>query len=278
MSLLKSSNKWSIVYEGAFKDDGSPFFPEKLNLEALNALRRSQGVYKFTNQYLNKVIPDGEQDFKKEWIKYYDFIPENHYTFVFIDPAISLVDGADYTATVVVSVDAMENWYIRMAHRQRITATETVKWIFKVYDEFRPMGIGIEDVAYQKALLHFLSEEMRRRNTYIPIKGIGRSTISKDGGKRSSKSKPIRIRSLVPRFEYGKILLNQGLDDLILEYGQFPRGAHDDLLDALSSIEELVAYPSKPKETTDVRNPSDPRYEQSYIRRLTQQKKTESYD
>lgn len=82
-----------------------------------------------------------------------------------------------------------------------------------MYDEFRPMGIGIEDVAYQKALLHFMAEEMRRRNTFLPIKGIGRSTVSMDGGKRSSNSKPIRIRSLVPRFEYGKILLKYGLID-----------------------------------------------------------------
>lgn len=275
MSLI-NPNKWSVVYEKAIREDGTPFFPEKLDKLKLLALRQTQGVYKFTNQYLNQVIPDEAQDFKREWIKHYDRIPENHYTFMFIDPAISLVDGADYTATVVVSVDENENWYVRMAHRQRITATETIKWIFKMYDEFRPMCIGIEDVAYQKALLHFMSEEMRRRNTFLPLKGIGRSTISMDGGKRSSNSKPIRIRSLVPRFEYGKILLNQALDDLILEYGQFPRGSHDDLLDALASIEEIASYPGPIKETTDVR-PSDPNYERHYIRNIGKIKK-ESYD
>lgn len=278
MSLLIKNNTWSIVYEGAIKDDGAPFFPEKLGFDQLSKLRKSQGVYKFSNQYLNQVIPDGEQDFKKGWLKYYDRIPQNHYTFIFVDPAISLVDGADYTATVVVSVDELENWYVRMAYRQRITATQTIEWLFKLYDEYRPMCIGVEDVAYQKALLHFASEEMRRRNTFLPLTGVKRSTISLDGGKRSSNSKPIRIRSLVPRFEYGKILLNQGLDDFILEYGQFPRGSHDDLLDALSSIEEIAVYPSPIKETKDVTNPSDPRYESHYIRKLIKGQKTENYD
>jgi phage terminase large subunit-like protein len=277
MSLIKGLNNWSIVYEKAIKEDGEPFFPEKLDKAKLAALRQTQGVYKFTNQYLNQVIPDEAQDFKKEWIKHYDSIPANHHTFMFIDPAISLMDGADFTATVVVSVDENSNWYVRMANRQRITATETIAWIFKVYNEFRPLCVGIEDVAYQKALLHFMAEEMHRRNTYLPLKGIGRSAIAMDGGKRSSNSKPIRIRSLVPRFEFGKILLNQGLDDLILEYSQFPRGAKDDLLDALASIEEIAFYPGPIKENTDVRNPSDPNYERNYIRSLGKTKK-ESFD
>ena len=108
MSLLIKSNQWSIVYEGAIKDDGTPFFPEKLGLDELAKFRKTQGVYKFSNQYLNQVIPDGEQDFKKGWIKYYETIPENHHTFVFIDPAISLVGLLQVVQILLLQIMELE--------------------------------------------------------------------------------------------------------------------------------------------------------------------------
>jgi len=273
--------KWSIVYEGAYRDNGELLFPEKLSKEVLESLRRTQGVYKFSNQYLNITVPDEDQDFKQAWIRYYDQLPQNTYTFAFIDPAISLNDGADYTATVVVQVDSDKNWYVTLAQRRRITATDTVKWAFDLYGQTKPMVLGFEEVAYQEALKHFIGEEMLRRNTIIPIRGIKRARFTTDGSKKSDNSKPARIRSLIPRFEFGKIFLSQGLDDLLLEYKSFPRGAHDDLLDALASIEEIVFYPDKPKEKPRVLTPNEPGYEQQYIRSLhakASRKTSEGYD
>lgn len=261
-------NEWSIVYRGAHNPDGSLFFPERLNEEFLQQMRKTQGTYKYYNQYENKVIPDGEQDFKSAWIKTYETLPANRYTFAFIDPAISLNDGADYTATVLVDVDEDKNWYLRMALRQRITATDTVRWIFKLFDEYNPATIGIEEVAYQKALLDFTKEEMLRRNKIVPIRGVRRSNIKADGSKVANNSKPFRIRSLVPRFEFGKILIAQGLDDFLIEYKSFPRGSHDDILDALASIEEIVFYPDKQKEIKRELQPADPGYEREFIKRL----------
>lgn len=269
--------KWSCVYESAYTADGGAFFPEKLGLEKLQELRRSQGVYIFANQYLNSVIPDDEQDFKSHWFKKYENIPKNTYTFCFIDPAISLSNHADYTATIIVRVDEEKNWYVTHAIRQRITATQTIEWLFKMFNEIKPMMIGIEEVAYQTSLIHFAQEEMLRRNQIIPIRGIKRSRFMADGSKKSDSSKSARIRSLVPRFEFGKIYLAQGLDDLVLELRSFPRGAHDDLLDALSSIEEIVFYPDKPKETKYVISPADPGYERQYINSLKKRSK-ENYD
>lgn len=264
--------KWSIVYEGAYEDDGGLFFPERLNEEKLQELRKSMGLYKFSNQFLNQTIPDEEQDFKQSWIKTFTELPNEYYTFSFVDPAISLNDGADYTASVVVHVDAEKNWYVQLANRQRITATQTLEHVFNLYDVYKPSIIGIEDVAYQKSLLHFITEEMHKRRKIVPIKGIRRSNITTHGDKRSNNSKPFRIRSLVPRFEFGKIYLAQGLDDLLIEYKSFPRGAHDDILDALASIEEIVFYPEPKQGEEDVTNPADPRYERQFIQRLTSQR------
>lgn len=251
---------WAIVYDKAIRDDGSLFFPQRLTAEFLDEQRKVLGSYIFYNQYLNEIIPDGEQEFKKEWIKYYSSLPKKRNTFAFIDPAISLSEKSDYTALTVVHVDDNNDWFVEIAKRARLTATQTVNLCFKVFEMFRPNVIGIEDVAYQKALLHFLDAEMRKRNQMIPIKGIRRGP---------DKTKEMRIRGLIPRFEWGRIFLKQGLDHLEDEYLKFPKAQHDDLLDSLSSIEEICYQPQKQKEKPRVPHPTSPEYEKEYIKNLT---------
>lgn len=251
--------KWNVVLKKAYNDDGSLFFPEKLTHEFLEQTKRTMGSYLFANQYLNEIIPAELQTFKKHWFKYYDYIPKEAYNFVFIDPALSEADTSDYTGVVVVAVDHQKDWYIRHAKRMRVSPTQLVDLVFRLNQQFKPMCIGIEEVAYQKALLYFLDEEMRRRNVILPIKGVRPPT---------DKSKQTKILSLVPRFEWGHIYMSQGLTDLELELMQFPRGAHDDLIDALASM-EMIAYPPDKEDEWKVKPaPGSPRYEQWYIHQL----------
>lgn len=251
--------KWSVVYEKAIRDDGSLFFPERLNQDFLDNARRTMGVYLFANQYLNQVIPDEAKNFKMEWIRFYSTLPSNTYRFAFIDPAIGQKSHHDYTGIAVVEVDDTGQWYLTHASRHRLTPTQIVDKIFDLHKRFPCQAIGIEQVAYQEALLYMVDQEMKRRNELIPLKGITRGASSKN----------VRILGLVPRFEWGRILVSQGLVDFEDEFSTFPRGSHDDILDAVASLEELVFYPNKIKETNyATRDPNHPQYEAEYIRRL----------
>lgn len=249
--------KWSCVYKRAYNEDGSLFFPEKLSNEFLEQQKRSQGSYIFSNQYLNEIIPAELQTFKQTWFRYYESIPRKKSTFIFIDPALSEADTSDSTGIVVVHTDSEKRWFIEHASRYRISPTKLIDFIFELNARYKPQTIGIEEVAYQKALLYFLSEEMRRRGVIVPATGIKYSP---------DKSKQTRILSLVPRFEWGHIFLNQGMADLELELLQFPRGSHDDLIDALASIEYIAGYPDdKPELLKKPHSPSHPDYERWVI-------------
>lgn len=251
--------KWSVIIEKAIKDDGSLFFPERLTQQFLDNAKKTMGSYIYANQYQNEVIPEGQQCFQKHWIKYYSELPTQKNTFIFIDPAISQSEHSDYTGICVVSVDIDQNWYVRHASRQKLNPTQIINLCFKAFDQFQPNYIGIEDVAFQSSLVHFAFEEMKRRNKTIPLGGVKRGT---------DKTKEMRILSLVPRFEWGTILLAQGLYDLELELSQFPRSSHDDLLDSLSSIEQIAYYPNKPRRQNEPPNPNSPEYESWYINQL----------
>ena len=126
--------------------------------------RSEQGSYIFSNQYLNEIIPLDMQTFRKDWFVHYDAIPKNHLNFAFIDPAISQADTADFTGVVVVSVDQENRWYVRFAKRYKITPTQIINLIFEIHKNFKCAGIGIEEVAFQKALIYMMGDEMKRRN------------------------------------------------------------------------------------------------------------------
>lgn len=254
--------KWAVVYKSAVNPDGSLLFPELLSHDYLRSKRKELGSYKFANQYLNEVIPEEDRKFKREWLRYHDHTPENVYTFGFIDPAISQKDHSDFTAFVWVDVDHTGHWYVNGANRYKITPTQTVNKVFEFSTNKLPRAIGVESVAYQEALIYLIAEEMNKRKVIAPVKEIKRSRVSKN----------TRIEGLVPRLEWGKMSFARGLNDLEDELFSFPRGSHDDLLDALASLEEIVYYPETPKkEIKQPASPSDPTYESWYIQQKYKQ-------
>lgn len=257
---------WSVVQKSSVLNNKSIFdpdfsdkdclFPQKQGAEYLRSAHKAMGSYVFANQYLNKIIPDDARTFKKEWIKYYEFIPERVNTFIFVDPALSESATSDYTGIVVTHVDVNNRRYISFAKRYKINPTQVVNLLFDLYDLYKPVTIGIEDVAYQKALIYFTAEEMRRRNKFLPVEPVKPPT---------EKSKETKILGLVPYFEYGNIFLKKGLEDFESELLSFPRGSHDDLIDAAASIISF-AYPiEKEKPNLIPPAPNSPNYEAWYI-------------
>lgn len=249
-------SEWTVVYKKAIDENGELFFPERLTREFLEEQKKRLGSYIFCNQYLNEIIPLEDRVLKPEWLRYYKTIPDKVTTFAFIDPAISEADTADFTGYTVVHCDVNQNWYVQMANRRKLTPTQIVELVFNLYDEFRCDVIGIESVAYQKALLYMVHEESLRRGKPVPVKDVHPGT---------TRTKETRILGLVPRFEWGRILINQGLHDFEKEYLQFPRASHDDILDSLSQIEQIAYYPAAERKQNVDLSPNHPDYERQYI-------------
>lgn len=76
---------------------------------------------------------------------------------------------------------------------------------------------------------------MRRRGQYLPIK-----ELSAEG----NRSKHARIMSLQPRLEHCGISVKRDMFDVIDQLVRYPKGRHDDIVDALAYMEQLVRTPS----------------------------------
>lgn len=253
------AEEWGIVYKSAIAKDGKLLFPQRLDSEFLRKAKRDMGSQFFANQYLNVTFPSEDAPFKREWFRYYEKLPvKDKFTFAYIDPAISTEDNSDFTGLVVLDVDASGRRYVRVAQRYKINPTKIIDLIFRVHKQFEPMLIGVESVAFQKAIHYFAAEEMRRRNVFPRLCEVKPET---------TKTKETKILGLVPLIEFGNYYFGEGLDDLETELLEFPKSKHDDLIDSLASIERIITIPSA-KKGEEHGTTHDPETDQHYIRRL----------
>jgi predicted phage terminase large subunit-like protein len=230
------------AYEGSLEgEDFKALWPGKFTRSHIKALMREKGPYEFSCQYQNDPVPDEDATFQANWFSYYDETelkgrPLNKY--ILIDPAISQEKEADYTAMVVLGIDHFGYWYILDLFREHVNPNQLIQQIFYLNERWHPLDIAIEEVAFQKALQYSISDEMRRRNEYLPISEV----------KPQERSKEQRIKGLQPLYANGIIFHNKDLrenDYLEDELLRFPRGRHDDLVDALSYGKDIVAIPRR---------------------------------
>ena len=221
--------------------EGKSAWPEKWPLKAIEterdnmALAGSIDIW-YRNKMCECISPDS-QKFKRDYFKYYEVTPDlsemNVYTTV--DLAISQKANSDYSAIVTVGVNEAGHWFVLDVEYGRYDPSTTMDAIFSAVQKWRPLVVGIEAVAYQSALMHFLEKEMPQRGIFFRITPL-----------KAGKSKELRIDTLQPRFAVGSVWFKSGavwLSELENELLAYPHGARDDVIDALAYVDQMSAQP-----------------------------------
>lgn len=234
-------NKEVLEFESmkipAMNSQGEATWPEQFTVEYLLKEKRAYvKTGKIEIWYRERMCvaqPEETRVFKKEYIKYFvndDIANKNLKYYIAVDPAISMKKTADNTAVVVVGKEETSSkWYVVELVAKKMNPSEIIELLFHLYDRYRPVKIGIETVAYQQALEHFFREEMSRRGVYPIVEGLKHST-----------NKEERIKGLEPMFRCGDIFIRDTMIILEEELLSFPRGAHDDTIDGLAMIREIM--------------------------------------
>ena len=238
---------FDVLVKRAFEgniENGENFeslWPEKFSLKELQTRLREEGWYQFSSQYQNNPVPEEDAKFKAEWFKYYDptdIRGKNLTKIMTIDPAISLEKGADYTAMIVCGVDEWSNVFVLDVWRGRVQVYQLINKLFEMAEIWHPNHIGLETVAYQKALAYSLREEMNKRRRYLPISEIQPHERSKD--QRIQGLQPLYYNHKI--FHYKDNAFNYYFEAELKEY---PRNQHDDMIDAFSYALDFIHPPRK---------------------------------
>lgn len=225
---------WDSFIRSAYTDDArtDAIFPEKFTVEKLQFLRNKLGPYLFSCWYLNNPISQEAADFKKEWIRFYEpGSPHPSSLYLTVDPAHSLSRDADFSAGIVAGLFPDRRLRVVDYFRKRVVPSDLIDLIFSTVKKWNLKRIGIETFAFQKTLKYDIQRRQRETGLFFQIDEYGRR---QSGRGEMPVSKDARIRRLQPLFEQSLIELRPDMQDLVDELLSFPRGKHDDLIDALS--------------------------------------------
>ena len=186
-----------------------------------------------------EAISDETRTFRREDFRYYtpsliNDLAKKCNIFICVDLAISEKQTADYTAIPVIGINSENHWFILDCVYGRFDPSQTIDHIFNLVKRWKPKMVGIERVAYQRALIHFIAKEMPVRDTFFAIKEL-----------EAEKQKEMRIKGIQPRFRTKTVWFPehaQWLTEMESELLMFPKGLHDDLIDALAYL-PTFGYP-----------------------------------
>jgi phage terminase large subunit-like protein len=133
-----------------------------------------------------------------------------------------------------VKVEDNGNWWVKEIKHGRWDIRETAVKILTSIRDYQPNAVGIERGALKNAVLPYLNDLMRKNNIYAHISDLT----------HGNKKKADRIVwSLQGRLEHGRISFNEDEDwsEFRDQLVMFPTaGVHDDLVDALSYVDQLA--------------------------------------
>ena len=213
-----------------------------LDPEEIDTAKKSMSSYAFRQEFMASFEALGSEIFKEDWVKFTDEEPEVGDYYIAVDLA-GFADVAgkakgkasklDNTAIAIVKANT-DGWYVADILYGRWDIKKTARKIFEAVREYQPVAVGIEKGALRNAVLPYLTDLMKSGQRFFRVEELT----------HGNKKKTDRIVwALQGRFEHGNIHLAEGewntefLDELF----QFPNPlVHDDLVDALSYIDQLA--------------------------------------
>lgn len=155
----------------------------------------------------------------------------------------------DHAIAVVVNHNG--GWCIEDIIHGQWDTRETALRIVKAYRDYRPVSLGIEKGMSSNAVLPYLSDEMQRLGIWFTVEPLT----------HGNQKKTDRITwALQGRAEKGRIQLLRGdwNDDFLQQAVDFPSTlSHDDLIDAVSYIDQLAQPWFEGPEVVDEWEPLD---------------------
>jgi len=200
---------------------GQPMWPEREDVDDLEAKRRSMGRWGFSGQYEQRPSPLGGGIIKRDWFKYYDRLD--------IDMVPRIVqswdmtfkqEGTSYVCGQVWGADGPKRYLLDRV-RRRMGFVETTQAVLDAVKRWpRTQCVLVEDKANGPAVIDMLRSRIPILVPYNP-KG----------------DKVERAQAASPQIEAGNVYLPAAapwVEEFLHEVTNFPRSEHDDQVDAMA--------------------------------------------
>jgi predicted phage terminase large subunit-like protein len=210
----------------------------------LKARQREASPMMWAALYQQRPAPEEGDYFKAAWLKECAALPDPKTLRVYggSDYAVT-ADGGDYTVHIVVGLDPEGRMYLLDLWRKQSSSEEWIEAFCDLVEEWKPMGWAEEQGQIKAGVGPFLDRRQRERQAYCHREAFPTR------GDKAVRAQSIRGRmALEGLYIPAKAAWYPALRSELLS---FPAGKHDDQVDALGLVGQLLDHMlsgEKPKE------------------------------
>jgi hypothetical protein len=266
--VLERSGKnrqYRTFIRGAYKEDGSLYYPVILPEKRLEHLRNSLDPKMFSACILNVTRHEGEDIFTLAYIRHFDgeivggifprllfndqsqdnagiiarfgsSIPVSIVHLV--DPAPTVGPKSDYTGVVVIAFDQHRNWWVLHAVEFKKLPSDRLNYLLWLAGRFPPSIVALENSDMEAPLYQDKLAAAGHECKVVSFNPrLDRRRITADAGlsPRGKNSKEAQIQATEPALRGGRVWFNRGeTSALVTRLRKYPYVDHDDVLDAFS--------------------------------------------
>jgi predicted phage terminase large subunit-like protein len=220
-------------------------WPDAYPVPALERIRSNTQPRFWSALYLQNPTPEEGDYFKRDWLKPYYVEPMRSTMQVYgaSDYAVT-AEGGDYTVHLVVGLDPDGKMYLLDLWRKQAASNEWIEAYCDLVKKWKPIGWAEEQGQIKSGVGPFLDRTARERSAYVARDAFPTRT-----------NKAIRAQSIRGRMASNGLYVPTRSDwypDFIAELLSFPAGKHDDIVDALGLVGQLLdkmvggTFPKKP--------------------------------
>ncbi|MCK5603967.1 hypothetical protein KAR91_18920, partial [Candidatus Pacearchaeota archaeon] len=224
LMVLKLDPEWTTCIFGAIDKDGEALWEDNLSVKQLENKKKAYALAgllsSFYMEYMSQLRASDEALFQQkflilrpEWRGELDAIA------LACDPAISEKPDADFFGLGVVGITTRGQFLVLEVDLERgVHPTDQIDRFFEASARWQCTKHGVESIAYQRALLLLIRQELFRRNRQFIVEAITHGSTGKD----------LRIKGILQaRYANGQIAHYRRFPTYESQLLDYPRGKKD---------------------------------------------------
>lgn len=227
-------DKWEVVELPAINESGEALWPAAYPIASLERIKRNSQPRFWSALYQQRPAPEDGDYFKAEWLKPYDKAPALDTLRVYGGSDYAVTSGGgDFTVHAVVGLDPEGRMYLLDLWRKQAASDEWVESFCDLVREWEPMSWAEETGQIKSGVGPFLERRMRERQSYV---------VREQFPTRGDKA--IRAQSIRARMALDGLYVPTNANwyaDFRSELLSFPAGKHDDQVDAIGLVGQLLS-------------------------------------
>jgi predicted phage terminase large subunit-like protein len=239
--MAAGGDKWDVISLPAIAESDDPLgrrvgealWPEWESGDELARKRRAVGPRDWSALYQQRPAPEDGDYFKAEWLKPYEQVPARQTLRIYggSDYAVT-ADGGDYTVHAVIGLDPEERPYLLDLWRKQAASDVWVDSFCDLVLEWKPIGWAEEQGQIRAGVGPYIDRRQRERRAYVareafPTRGDKAVRAQSIRGWMAQRGLYVPVNApWYPAFRS--------------ELLSFPAGKHDDQVDALGLVGQLL--------------------------------------